>query len=222
MVDWQLKMRDSSYQWTSEGGRLVRIGDAAHTYLPTAGNGAVQALEDGTSLAECLRLAGKGNIGWATKVHNKLRSVSRSETKPMSADRSRESRFERTSILQQAGFLNREELHSVDIEAFAKNPTDPRFANVGFFKLGRWVWDHDPERYATDNYEAVLGSLKKGEPFENTNVPPGHKYEPWTLESEMARMAAGIPSKLKQNGYWGTDPSYFGAQKTQAGAILAN
>lgn len=66
-------MRDSSYQWTSEGGRLVRVGDAAHTYLPTAGNGAVQGLEDGMSLAECLRLGGKANVGWATKAHNKLR-----------------------------------------------------------------------------------------------------------------------------------------------------
>lgn len=121
-------------------------------------------------------------------------------------------RFERTSILQQAGFLNREELHSVDIEAITKNPKDPKVNDVGFFKLGRWVWDHDPERYATDNYEAVVKSLREGQPFSNTNLPPGHKYEPWTLETEGARMMAGIPSTLKKNGYWGTETSYFKPQ----------
>ena len=75
VVDWSLRLRDSSYQWTSEGGRLVRLGDAAHTFLPTSGNGAVQALEDGMSLAECLRIGGKDNVDWSTKVHNKLRSA---------------------------------------------------------------------------------------------------------------------------------------------------
>lgn len=73
VVDWNLRWRDGTYQWTSDGGRLVRLGDAAHAFLPTAGNGAVQALEDGNSLAECLQIGGKANVQWATKVHNKLR-----------------------------------------------------------------------------------------------------------------------------------------------------
>lgn len=72
VVDWNLRWRDGVYQWTSDAGRLVRLGDAAHAFFPTAGNGAVQAVEDGISLAECLRL-GKDNIQWATKVHNELR-----------------------------------------------------------------------------------------------------------------------------------------------------
>ena len=73
VVDWNLRWRDGTYQWTSNGGRLLRLGDAAHAFLPTAGNGAVQALEDGISIGECLRLGGKGNVQWETKVHNKLR-----------------------------------------------------------------------------------------------------------------------------------------------------
>lgn len=73
VVDWKLRWRDSAEQWTSDGGRLVRLGDAAHAFFPTAGNGAVTSLEDGASLAECLRIGGKRNVTWATKVHNKLR-----------------------------------------------------------------------------------------------------------------------------------------------------
>lgn len=73
MVDWKLRWRDGTTQWASDGGRLIRIGDAAHAFLPTAGNGAVQGLEDAVSLAECLRLTGKEGVPQATKVFNKLR-----------------------------------------------------------------------------------------------------------------------------------------------------
>lgn len=73
VVDWNLRWCDGAYQWASDGRLLIRLGDAAHAFFPTAGNGAVQAIEDGISLAECLRFGGKDNVQWATKVHNKLR-----------------------------------------------------------------------------------------------------------------------------------------------------
>ncbi len=109
-------------------------------------------------------------------------------------------RFQRTSVLQQMGFLNREELHAADIAAIQKDPDN---ANIGFFKLGRWIWAHDAEAYAQDNFAGCLESLKVGTLFENTNHPPGHNYQSWSLESEKKRMVAGIRSKLKENGYWG-------------------
>lgn len=73
IVDWKLNWRDGAEQWTSDGGRLVRIGDAAHAFFPTAGNGAVQGLEDAVSLGECIRIAGRASSHLATKIHNKLR-----------------------------------------------------------------------------------------------------------------------------------------------------
>ncbi|KAE8383136.1 hypothetical protein BDV26DRAFT_287922 [Aspergillus bertholletiae] len=180
IVDWKLRWRDGAEQWTSDRGRLIRIGDAAHAFFPTAGNGAVQGLEDAVSLAECLHIGGKEGLTQATKVHNKLR-------------------FERVSILQQTGFINREELHNVDIAAIS---ADSKNANLGFFKIGRWVWNHDPGRYAQDNYDACLAHLENGTPFSNTNLPPGHVYQPWSLESETKRMQAGQKSTLKENGDW--------------------
>ena len=108
-------------------------------------------------------------------------------------------RFERVSILQRTGFINRDELHNVDIAAVA---ADKKNAKVGFFTIGAWVWNHNPEAYARDNYAACLAHLKEGAPFSNTNLPPGHVYEPWNLESETKRMKAGIKSNLKQNGDW--------------------
>ena len=73
IVNWKLMWRDPNPIWTSPGGLVVQVGDAAHSFLPTSANGATQALEDGISLASCLHLAGKHNVALATKVHNTLR-----------------------------------------------------------------------------------------------------------------------------------------------------
>ena len=103
------------------------------------------------------------------------------------------------SILQQTGFLNREELHHANIAAITE---DTKNADIGFFKIGRWVWNHNPEIYARENYQACLSSMTGGTPFKNTNIPPGYIYKPWNLDSETKRMMAGIKSNLKQNGDW--------------------
>ncbi|KAK0367739.1 FAD binding domain protein [Colletotrichum limetticola] len=63
IVDWRLMWRDPQPRWTSSGGRLVQLGDAAHTFLPSSGNGASQAIEDAVSLAACLALAACSTLG---------------------------------------------------------------------------------------------------------------------------------------------------------------
>lgn len=73
LVDWRVMWRDPQSQWTSKGGRVVQLGDAAHTFHPSSGNGGTQAMEDAVSLAACMSIAGKENLGWATRVHNLLR-----------------------------------------------------------------------------------------------------------------------------------------------------
>lgn len=73
IVDWKIMWRNPQTLTTSLLGRLVQVGDAAHTLLPSSMNGANQALEDAIYLAACLELGGKNNVHWASKVHNKLR-----------------------------------------------------------------------------------------------------------------------------------------------------
>lgn len=73
VVDYKITWRDPDPAWTSPRGRIVRIGDAAHAFIPNSTNGATQAMEDGLSLAACLRLAGKTNVCLATRMHTKLR-----------------------------------------------------------------------------------------------------------------------------------------------------
>lgn len=54
--------------------------------------------------------------------------------------------------------------------------------------IGRWLIDHDPEQYVYDNWQACVNHIVSGDPFENTNIPPGYTYEPWTMDglTEMA------------------------------------
>ncbi|KAI1452347.1 FAD/NAD(P)-binding domain-containing protein, partial [Annulohypoxylon moriforme] len=177
IVRWSLCFRDPQPKWTSSGGRIVQLGDSAHSFLPTSGNGAVQALEDAASLVECLRLGGKGNEGIATKVHELLR-------------------YQRVSLVQHTGFVNMQRVHH---EADVNNPKSQPLLQ------GKWLWTHNPEKYATENFTKAQAHLQDGSPFENTNLPLGHKWSDWTMEEELAKHKAGIDTEelIKNNGDWG-------------------
>jgi 2-polyprenyl-6-methoxyphenol hydroxylase-like FAD-dependent oxidoreductase len=73
VVKWKIMWRDPVPQWASPEGRVIQIGDAAHSFIPTSASGATMALEDAYSLAACLQLGGRENVGLAVKVHNELR-----------------------------------------------------------------------------------------------------------------------------------------------------
>jgi len=74
VVHWPLLWRDLQREWVSKGGHVVQVGDSAHTFTPTSGNGATQALEDAATLAACLELSGRGGMDTGTKIYNLLRA----------------------------------------------------------------------------------------------------------------------------------------------------
>ncbi|KAJ2988382.1 hypothetical protein NUW58_g4005 [Xylaria curta] len=172
-VDWTLRWRDPQPKWTSDGGRVVQLGDSAHAFLPTSGNGATQACEDALSLATCLRVAGKGKENIATKVHNKLR-------------------FERVSTIQKFGVMTRSSLHNIDLELAKEQPETLRNLLV----MPEWIWSHDPVQYALDNYETTERHILDGTPFQNTNLPEGYTYEAWTVAGEIERGANGASAEV--------------------------
>lgn len=51
---WRLNYREPLDQWVHLNGRVVLMGDAAHSMMPHQGAGAGQAVEDGYILAHCL------------------------------------------------------------------------------------------------------------------------------------------------------------------------
>ncbi|GKT73079.1 FAD binding domain protein [Colletotrichum tofieldiae] len=178
---WQLCWRDPQPKWTSPEGRIIQLGDSAHAFIPSSMSGATTALEDGQSLAECLRLAGKEHAHLATKAHELMR-------------------LRRVSILQRVGFSNRREMHQKDgFEGIAKNKLDG-----GSMTLGKWTWTHNAEKYAVENFAKARQCLETGSEFEHTNIPKGFKWEDWSMKHELEKDEKGLSTAdLKLNGDWG-------------------
>ncbi|KAH6652633.1 hypothetical protein BKA67DRAFT_691983 [Truncatella angustata] len=175
IVAWRLCMRDPQRTWTSQAGHVVQVGDSAHSYVPTSGSGGTMAMEDAITLAECLRLAGRDHVGIATKTYQLLRQP-------------------RTQLTQLMGLRNRAVWHT----ASALQAMELRKLTV----FGKWVWIHDAEKYAKLNFHKARAHLETGAEFQNTNLPPGYRYEPWTIQKEVEREKNGVKSDLTSNGDW--------------------
>lgn len=72
-MDWKLVYRDPLPRWISDHGRIALAGDSAHPFLPTSAQGATQAMEDGVTIAYCLKAAGKNNIPAALRSFQDIR-----------------------------------------------------------------------------------------------------------------------------------------------------
>ncbi|ROV98747.1 hypothetical protein VMCG_06705 [Cytospora schulzeri] len=176
IVDWQLLWRDPQPNWSSPLGRVVQVGDSAHTFLPSSGNGLVQGIEDAITLSTCLQLGGNLRSGLWAKAHGKLR-------------------FERVSCCQLLGFINQSNYLRPEWGQNAigdGSSVKPQY--------GWWIWAHNAERYAYDNYGKAFRSLVDGTPFENTNIPPGYQCQSWTLNDIYSRLDRG--EKLIFKGDW--------------------
>lgn len=73
LVDWKLVYRDPLPTWVSKHGRTALLGDAAHPFLPTSAQGATQSMEDGVTLAVCLKRGGKEGVAAAVRSYQTLR-----------------------------------------------------------------------------------------------------------------------------------------------------
>ncbi|KAJ4050306.1 hypothetical protein NW761_005097 [Fusarium oxysporum] len=134
VVDWKLVYRDPLPTWISNKGRIALLGDAAHPFLPTSAQGATQAMEDGVTVAVCLKRAGKSNIPGALKAHQSLR-------------------YERVKAVQKTGESTRDLWHKTDWGKVKDNPS-----SIGFPRED-WIHQFDAERYAEENFESALKTL---------------------------------------------------------------
>ncbi|TKA48312.1 hypothetical protein B0A49_12560 [Cryomyces minteri] len=181
IINFQLLWRNPQPSWASKGARVIQIGDCAHSFLPSSGNGATQAIEDAISLASCLQIGGKENIPQSVRAHVRFR-------------------FVRNACAQKLGFANAELLQDTKWDEVK---LDPRRAAP---RLPKWVWSHDPEAYAYENYDTVVDSMNKGIRLEDEdrippNYPPGYKYVPWDIEQIMEDMRNGKGVELSP-GDW--------------------
>jgi salicylate hydroxylase len=68
---WALFDRLPLERWSM--GRVTLLGDACHPMLPFMAQGAAQAIEDGATLAACLREGGAGDVATALRRYEALR-----------------------------------------------------------------------------------------------------------------------------------------------------
>ncbi|KAF8854879.1 FAD/NAD(P)-binding domain-containing protein [Acephala macrosclerotiorum] len=162
IINFELLWRNPQPSWTSPGARVIQIGDSAHSFLPASGSGATQAIEDAITLASCLQKGGKECIPESVRAHIRLR-------------------FIRTACAQKLGFANADLLQDTNWEKVKLNP---RKATP---MLPKWIWNHDPENYAEDNYKKVVASIQNDVSWQDDssippNYPPGYKFEFWSIE----------------------------------------
>jgi hypothetical protein len=187
IIHWPLIWRNPSPIWHSPQARIIQVGDSAHSFLPTSGNGATQAIEDSISLATCLQLAATSGsklpissvAALAVKAHNKLR-------------------FERVSCAQKLGFYNAFRYHNTDWDGAKKEPQKAQP------EIPQWIWRHNPEDYAGERWDEVLEWVKRTNQgdettFKNTNIPPGYTWKAWTIEGLVEE---GKHSKVELDGDW--------------------
>ncbi|KAK3707169.1 hypothetical protein LTR37_012338 [Vermiconidia calcicola] len=130
LVDWKLVYRDPLPRWVSDGGRTCLIGDSAHPFLPTSAQGATQAMEDGVTIAVCLREAGKHNTSAGVKAYQDIR-------------------YDRVKAVQKTGETTRDMWHKADWDKVKEDPK-----SIGMPRED-WILGHDAEKHA----EAVVANM---------------------------------------------------------------
>ena len=116
---WGLFDRDPMPQWGQ--GRVTLLGDACHAMLPFMAQGAVQAIEDAYTLAQCLAV-GAGNAAAALQRYEDLRR-------------------ERTATVQQMSRDNIQFFHHADIPNLAERMSKHRDAHLWLYSFD--VTDQD-------------------------------------------------------------------------------
>lgn len=62
------------------------------------------------------------------------------------------------------------------------------------------MYDHNPEKYANENYNKCAEHLLEGTPFVNTNHVPGYTYKPWTVHELLEASERG--ETVEDEGDW--------------------
>lgn len=176
LVDYKLVWREPLETWLSETARMVVIGDAAHTHLPSSGQGGAQAIEDGVTLAVCLDRADK-DVKLALEVFERIR-------------------FNRSNTIHMSSVSNRDTYHKIEwTPEFVK-------ANPGILGLFRmdWVLEHDAERNAEEHFDELATDVKSGRQgtIQELALPAGGSYEDatkpvQTTEVESAPLTTETP-----------------------------
>lgn len=89
-------------------------------------------------------------------------------------------RYARASLAQQIGKETREVWHKTDFEQAKKNPESLSMP------LPQWLFGHDPQKYAYDEFEVAAEAVENGTEYIPKNVPPkgqNHRVQDFKVET---------------------------------------
>ncbi|KAJ5197552.1 hypothetical protein N7449_008031 [Penicillium cf. viridicatum] len=152
LADYKIISRDPLPTWSSRGGRIMVIGDAAHAMSPIAGQGGGQSVEDAATLAICLELAGKSQVRLALQVVEKIR-------------------YQRTRIIQDSGNAIYSQMRDPDWEAIEKNPSIMKFPRP------EWIFGYDVKRDVYEQFPAAMSAVLDNTAYRPRNIPSDSKYQ---------------------------------------------
>lgn len=147
-IDFKLVYRPTIDSWVSKGGRTILIGDAAHANLPTAGQGASQALEDAMTVAQCLSMS-KGDVKLGLEATQRIR-------------------YHRSNAVHKSGQKNRDAFYKIPWDDIEAAPAE--WARKRFPMLKPW----DALQFAIDQFPKVAEDIKRGVEghLDDVAVPP--------------------------------------------------
>ncbi|KAK7974425.1 hypothetical protein PG989_016273 [Apiospora arundinis] len=193
LVDWKLVFRDPLEKWISPRRRIALIGDAAHPFLPTSIQGASQSMEDGATIAVCLRracerAAAKSNGGDTADVRARAVKEAVATFEAL--------RYERVKSAQKTGTQTRDIWHKADFVAARKNPESLRLRREG------WLLNFDAERYAEEWYDRTADVVHEKGVLEarKLHVPEGARFgfmEYETQDQEVPSVKEPMPSRVE-------------------------
>lgn len=124
-LEWKLCDLPEMEGWVAPGGRAVLVGDACHPMLPSAGQGACMAIEDGMGIAELL-----------ARVQSESDDVAAARRRiPAALHAFQGLRKKRCALVADSARQNAKRWHAKDEKPAAGAISD-------------WVWDYDVEAEA--------------------------------------------------------------------------
>ena len=132
-LDWRICHRPRLASWTSNNGRLIIAGDAAHPVSPTAAQGASLAIEDAAVIAYCLNLT--------------------PDDVPLALHAVEGLRLERVAAVYDMGEKQRKDWHQ-------KDETGKKYEKENVAMKARDYFVFDAERDAAERYEEVVARVK--------------------------------------------------------------
>lgn len=134
LIDHKLVYRDPLPTFISPLARIALVGDAAHPFLPTSIQGASQSIEDGTTLAVCLDVAGSGKVTEAVRAYEKIR-------------------YGRVHRAQATGVSTRERWHKADWDEIRREPERLHLVRE------EWLLNFNAEDHTYDVYADVVATM---------------------------------------------------------------